>query len=63
MKLEIDKQCSDISRACYLSWDGNSYYNYDAPTIGKEFLTDFLPKPLAVNESKTISIPKIEYLN
>lgn len=59
MKLEIDKQCSDISRACYLSWDGNSYYNYDAPTIGKEFLTDFLPKPLAVNESKTISIPKL----
>lgn len=59
LKLEIDKQCSDISRACFLSWDGNSYYNYAAPTIGKEFIDNYLPKPLAVNESKTISTPKL----
>ncbi|MDS1031759.1 BT4734/BF3469 family protein [Porphyromonadaceae sp. NP-X] len=46
MNLEIDKQCSDISRACYLSWDCNSYYNDSAPLIGAEFIKKYLPKPV-----------------
>ena len=58
MKLEIDKQCSDISRACFLSWDCNSYYNYSAPTIGKKFIDDYLPKPLTVNQNNVQSIQK-----
>ena len=59
MKLEIDKKCSDISRACFLSWDCNSYYNYDAPVIGREFITDFLPKPLKVNNNIFNYNPKL----
>ena len=46
MNLEIDKQCSDVSRACYLSWDCNSYYNDSAPEIGAEFIKTYLPKPI-----------------
>lgn len=58
MKLEIDKQCSDISRACFLSWDCNSYYNYSAPTIGKKFIDNYLPKPLAVKQNNVQATQK-----
>ena len=57
MNLEIDKQCSDISRACYLSWDNNSYFNDSAPIIGAEFTNKFLPKP--IEKSNIVLVPLI----
>lgn len=46
MNLEIDKQCSDVSRACFLSWDCNSYLNENSPILGKDFLDKYLPKEI-----------------
>jgi hypothetical protein len=44
MNLGIDKQCSDVSRACFLSWDCNSYLNENSPILGKNFIDKYLPE-------------------
>lgn len=46
MNLEIDKQCSDVSRACFLSWDCNSYLNENSPVLGKDILDNYLPEEI-----------------
>jgi plasmid maintenance system antidote protein VapI len=53
MNLGIDKQCSDVSRACYLSWDCNSYLNENSPIIGKDFIDKYLPV-----ETTEIQVPQ-----
>jgi len=35
--VEIDSQTSDVSRACFLSWDANIYTNYFAKEFSVEF--------------------------
>ena len=56
MNLEIDKQCSDVSRACFLSWDCNSYLNENSQLLGKDFLDKYLPKE--ITEIQTPQPPK-----
>ena len=46
MNLGIDKQCSDVSRACYLSWDCNSYLNENSQILGKDFIDKYLPEEI-----------------
>lgn len=46
MNIEMDKQCSDVSRACYLSWDCNSYLNENSQIIGKDFIDNYLPEEI-----------------
>lgn len=46
MNIEIDKQCSDVARACYLSWDCNSYLNENSQILGKDFLDKYLPEEI-----------------
>lgn len=54
MNLEIDKQCSDISRACFLSWDNNSYLNEDAEIVGKDFMDKHKPTEKTIQQSAKI---------
>ena len=48
LNISIDKQCKDVSRACFMSNDGNSYFNEQSLEIGKEFLNNWLPVALVV---------------
>lgn len=50
---QIDKQCKDVSRPCFFSHDGNSYFNEQSLEIGAEFLRNWLPVvPVVVDHVK-----------
>ena len=57
MNLEIDKQCSDVSRACFLSWDCNSYLNENSQMLGKDFLDKYLPEEVTEIQTPQTSQP------
>lgn len=59
MNLEIDKSCSDVSRACYLSWDCNSYLNENSPILEKDFIDKYLPEEITVNQTPPPTKPTI----
>lgn len=39
--IEIDSACKDVSRACFLPWDPDIYYNPSAPGIFSNFIDDW----------------------
>lgn len=59
--LQIDSNCKDVSRACFLCHDPEAYYNDNPDILGIEFLTTY--KPTAhepTPEPETIHEPTTE---
>jgi hypothetical protein len=59
MNMEIDKQCSDVSRACFLSWDCNSYLNENSPILDKDFIDKYLPEEITEIQTPPPTKPTI----
>ena len=51
MKTSIDPQCKDVSRACFMSQDCNSYYSENSVELGQAFLEKWLPKEKPINNT------------
>jgi len=52
---DIDEQCKDISRACFLCHDPH-VVTETPKTLGKDFLTEFLPKTEPLKEQTSVDI-------
>ena len=43
MKITIDKACSDVSRACFVTYDATAFYNIEATTLTFDWLKTYYP--------------------
>ena len=62
--IDIDEKCKDVSRACFLCYDKEAYYNSEAEIIDKSFIDTFYTEPEKVPQiaQKTvISEPITDY--